>query len=143
MKDNTPVQHSDTLLVSIASRAMWLTDQFEITFDQAMLVITEQRLALNSNDAEKPLELEPDIDDSLSDTTQVEQDRAGADRLKVQRIGSNNSSGCVGVSWNKESEKWVAYITKSGKHYHLISTNNWWDAVCARKAAEIEHGFHV
>lgn len=47
----------------------------------------------------------------------------------------NNTSGITGITWNKKSQKWIAYIMRK----HLGSFNNFEDAVKARKQAEEKH----
>lgn len=53
-----------------------------------------------------------------------------------KRISSRNTSGTTGVSFNKACNKWVAYIRKDGKLYHLGTFANIDDAIYARKQAE-------
>ena len=54
-----------------------------------------------------------------------------------------NTSGHLGVSWNKNAEKWEARISVEGGVYkHLGHFNVLEDAVSARQAANIEHGYH-
>lgn len=53
---------------------------------------------------------------------------------------SDNTSGVVGVFWNKQTKKWSANIVL--KTVHLGSFNSFDEAVAARKAAEVEYGFH-
>lgn len=47
-------------------------------------------------------------------------------------MNQNNKSGVTGVRWNKEAQKWVAYIMRK----HLGTFNSFEDAVKARKRAE-------
>ena len=47
-------------------------------------------------------------------------------------LQQNNESGVTGVRWNKEAQKWVAYIMCK----HLGTFNSFEDAVKARKRAE-------
>ena len=47
-------------------------------------------------------------------------------------LQQNNESGVTGVRWNKEAQKWVAYIMRK----HLGTFNSFEDAVKARKRAE-------
>jgi hypothetical protein len=54
----------------------------------------------------------------------------------------NNTSGCVGVSWVKRQKRWVAHIKRRGEHLHLGFHRTFEDAVAARKAAEIQIGYH-
>jgi hypothetical protein len=56
-------------------------------------------------------------------------------------IRADNSSGVRGVSWNRKSCKWMAYINKHGIHYHLGYFDTFGEAKAARIAAEIRlHG---
>ena len=50
---------------------------------------------------------------------------------------SNNTSGVVGVVWDKTRKKWAARIKKEGIHYNLGRYKEKEDAVRARKEAEI------
>lgn len=54
---------------------------------------------------------------------------------------SDNKSGVVGVRWNTQMKKWTAYIVL--KTLYLGSFDSFEGAVAARKAAEVEHGFHA
>lgn len=57
---------------------------------------------------------------------------------------SNNTSGHVGVSWEKSREKWEAYIKLNKKKKFLGYYDDIEDAVKARLKAEIEYfGFNV
>lgn len=51
-------------------------------------------------------------------------------------IPSNNSSGCLGISWNKEKRKWEAYIQSNKKFKRLGYFEKLEDAIVARKGAE-------
>ena len=57
-------------------------------------------------------------------------------------IPKNNSSGVVGVCWNKPSKKWQAQIRVNGKQIHLGGHLRKEDAIQARKEAERKYGFH-
>ena len=61
---------------------------------------------------------------------------------KNSRMPKNNTSGHVGVNFNKQSGKWKAYIKVSGKWVYLKTYANIEDAIAARQAAEIKYGFH-
>ena len=54
-------------------------------------------------------------------------------------ISSNNTSGTVGVHWNKTHNKWMAYIGINGKQKYLGLFNKKEDAIEARRQAEIEY----
>jgi hypothetical protein len=73
--------------------------------------------------------------ENLRDVTQQENN-------KNKRKQSNNTSGHVGVYWHKRTEKWVARIWVDGVQKNLGRFNVLEDAVAARQAASIKHGFH-
>lgn len=54
----------------------------------------------------------------------------------------NNVSGAVGVSWAAREERWKAAITLEQKQICLGYFKNYWDAVLARKFAEVDYNFH-
>lgn len=54
---------------------------------------------------------------------------------------SHNSSGHIGVSWERRRNKWRAHITKNGKMVAIGEFAYIEDAITARKAAEIK--FHT
>ncbi|MEO0449071.1 MAG: HNH endonuclease signature motif containing protein [Pseudomonadota bacterium] len=58
------------------------------------------------------------------------------------RMRDSNTSGVTGVSFHKQRGRWQAYITVNNKAQNLGHFDNKDDAIAARKAAEIEHGFH-
>lgn len=67
-----------------------------------------------------------------------------ASRLENARncfLQKNNTSGNVGVYWDKKREKWQSLIRVEGKlislGYHAMKE----DAIQARKKAELEYGF--
>ena len=49
---------------------------------------------------------------------------------------SDNTTGVMGVSWDKERNKWRAMICFHGKSIHIGMYDNFDEAVIARKAAE-------
>ena len=54
----------------------------------------------------------------------------------------NNSSGITGVYWYKSTEKWLAKIRFNDKMIHLGYFEDFFEACCARRSAEIKYGFH-
>lgn len=58
-------------------------------------------------------------------------------------IPSNNTSGHIGVYWNKRLGRWLATIKVGGRDIYLGCFIEIADAVAARKAAEVRHGFHA
>lgn len=59
-----------------------------------------------------------------------------------KRASSRCKSGCNGVTWCKQREKWLANIRIFDKTLNLGRYDDKNDAIAARKAAEIKHGFH-
>ena len=53
-----------------------------------------------------------------------------------------NTSGHIGVSWHIGTQKWCARIEVNGKRKHLGYFNVLEDAVAARQAASVKHGYH-
>lgn len=66
----------------------------------------------------------------------------GAENNKNQSIRSDNTSGVVGVCWHRKASKWSAQIKVGGNNFHLGLFTEKHEAIAARKAAEISHGFH-
>lgn len=54
-----------------------------------------------------------------------------------------NSSGVAGVMFHKAAGKWLAKIMVDYRTVHLGLFQQFDDAVAARKAAEVEYGFHA
>ena len=65
-----------------------------------------------------------------------------AENSKNRPIQKNNTSGHVGITWDKFTSKWVAQIGIKGKMIRLGRHPNIEDAIAARQAAEVEYGFH-
>lgn len=74
--------------------------------------------------------------DNLRDVPQGE-------NAKNQRRRSNNTSGVTGAYWDADRKKWAASISlPGGKCVALGRYDKLADAAAARKAAEVEYGFH-
>lgn len=58
------------------------------------------------------------------------------------KIRSDNTSGVVGVYWNNQFNRWECYINKLGKRKYLGRHQDFFEAVCVRKSAELTFGFH-
>lgn len=65
-----------------------------------------------------------------------------ADNHKNQKKYISNSSGITGISWNSNAGKWQCSIQSSNKSIYLGLYGHIFDAVCARKNAEIKYEFH-
>jgi hypothetical protein len=53
-----------------------------------------------------------------------------------------NTSGITGVHWHKRDLQWRASIKIDGKSKNLSSFEDYFEACCARKSAELRFGFH-
>ena len=62
--------------------------------------------------------------------------------MRNAQMNKNNTSGVLGVYWVKKRLKWISRINFNGRTHHLGEFNSFPDAVCTRKAAEKEHGYH-
>lgn len=68
-----------------------------------------------------------------------------ADRVKNTRNArkrSDNKSGVTGVSWAKSKCKWVSNIASNGRQISLGSFFDKFEAIAARKSAEVRLGYH-
>ena len=65
-----------------------------------------------------------------------------AENQKNRSTPSNNSSGHIGVYWSKRDQVYFSQININGKLTFLGNFKNKKDAIAARKAAEIENGYH-
>ena len=62
--------------------------------------------------------------------------------MKNTPLRLTTSSGHVGISWHSQSKKWQANIGSGRSYYYLGLFADINDAIAARKAAEVKHGFH-
>jgi hypothetical protein len=65
-----------------------------------------------------------------------------AENHKNRPAGENNSSGCVGVHWRSDRQKWQARIFVDGKSRSLGLYENKDSAISARAQASKIHGYH-
>lgn len=69
-------------------------------------------------------------------------DVSPAENSKNKVASKNNTSGFIGIGWNKASKKWMAYIGSGSGQLHLGLFSDINDAIAARKAAEQALGYH-
>ncbi len=53
-----------------------------------------------------------------------------------------NKSGITGVMWMPRYKKWKSYISSQKKVMALGMHEDFYEAVCTRKSAEVKYGFH-
>lgn len=89
-------------------------------------------------------------EDEIDHINHILDDNRGVNLRKVSRLQNNqnasrrkdNSSGVTGVYWNRKNQRWTAQIVVAGVYNFLGNHPNLFDAICARKSAEIFFGFH-
>lgn len=64
------------------------------------------------------------------------------ENLKNSKRYSSNKTGCTGVSWSKPNKKYAVRIKSVEKYLHLGLYEDFFEACCARKSAEIKHNYH-
>lgn len=58
------------------------------------------------------------------------------------KICKRNKTGIIGLSWHKKSQKYMACINVNYKTNYLGIYEDFFEACCARKSAEIKYNFH-
>ena len=69
-------------------------------------------------------------------------DVSNQENNRNRKLSTTNNSGCVGVLWYKPNNKWVSYIYMNSKRIHLGYFSSFFNAVAARKSADIKYSFH-
>lgn len=62
---------------------------------------------------------------------------------KNMKMPKTNTSGAVGVSFNKRDKRWYAQIKSRMKTIPLGSSKDFFEACCIRKSAEVRYRFHI
>lgn len=65
------------------------------------------------------------------------------DNHRNRGMNCNNTSGCTGVHWHRQSQKWQAQIRVEGRQIYLGLFGEKRVAIATRKQAEKQYGFHV
>ncbi len=65
-----------------------------------------------------------------------------SENRKNLRLIKTNTSGYIGVSWNKDCHKWRATIQADNKKIHLGYFIHLSNAIQVRKTASVKYGFH-
>lgn len=66
-----------------------------------------------------------------------------ADNAKNHPMQKNNTTGVVGVRWDRFKSLWFAGIKVDGNSIYLGRRKDKFEAICLRKSAEIKYGFHA
>ena len=92
----------------------------------------------------KPLDMVDHINhDKLDNRWENLREVSNQENQRNMRVPKDNTSGVVGVSWNKTANRWIASISVDIGLVHLGSFVQFSDAVNARKNAEVLYGFHT
>jgi hypothetical protein len=78
------------------------------------------------------------LDNSLRNLRQV----SPMDNSKNLPKRCDNSSGIIGVYWDKARGLWSSYINHERKRLALGRSADFFEACCTRKSAEVRYGFH-
>lgn len=70
-------------------------------------------------------------------------DSTKEENQKNKSIPANNSTGVIGVYWDKHKGKWTAFANGNGKMIYLGQFDCKLDAIDARKSAESQYGYHA
>lgn len=65
-----------------------------------------------------------------------------AENCRNRGYSPRNTSGHIGVAYDKARDKWTSRLFFNGKQVHFGRHETKSNAVCARKNAEKEYGFH-
>lgn len=89
-------------------------------------------------------ENEIDHINGIRDDNRIQNLRSVTHRVNARNLATpkNNTSGRIGVSWNRRDGKWAARIKNQGRLIYLGYFDSFEDACTAREAAEVEFGFH-
>jgi hypothetical protein len=66
-----------------------------------------------------------------------------SENMQNRKLCSNNTTGIMGVAWNKNNNNWRVRIKHANIFHEVGSFINFLDACCARKSAENRYGFHA
>lgn len=67
---------------------------------------------------------------------------AQKENCKNLSVRKDNASGVMGVSFFKRDGTWQVRVSRDGKYIHLGYFADKFEAICARKSAEIKCGYH-
>jgi len=69
-------------------------------------------------------------------------DVSNVENHRNKKLPITNTSGTIGVYWDRRESKWAATIKVNGKRLSLGRFTLKSDAIAARQQANIQHGFH-
>ncbi len=69
-------------------------------------------------------------------------DVSGSENKRNTPLYRNNKSGICGVLWRKVERRWLATVRNNNKTIHLYYGDDFFEACCRRKSAELKYGYH-
>lgn len=64
------------------------------------------------------------------------------DNARNMKVSSRNKTGVIGVCWDRSREKYKISICANSKSVELGRLDDFFEAVCVRKSAELRYGYH-
>ncbi len=68
---------------------------------------------------------------------------SNSENQKNVALRKSNNTGIMGIHARSDNGKWSVRISDNGVRYTLGSFDDFFEACCARKSAEIKYGFHA
>lgn len=124
-------------------KGYWRTNSKDVDRDGKTVLKLHQEIAKIKYGNYNSKEIFPDHLDRNKDNNKKNNLilKPNKDNMKNRGLSESNTSGKTGVSYDKNKEMYVSYITVGGKRINLGSYEVIEDAIKARKQAEIEYGF--
>ena len=66
-----------------------------------------------------------------------------SENMRNRKKPGNNTSGVVGVYWHRTKKYWGACISVNNRQKDLGCFDSMFDAVCARRSAELKYKYHA
>lgn len=63
--------------------------------------------------------------------------------LRNCKLNKRSKTGLPGVYWARKAGRWIAFISTDNGRLHLGTHTTIFSAACARKSAELKHGYHA
>jgi len=106
---------------------------YAYALDGELYLISMHRLVMNAEDNDKVDHIFHNLNDNRKSKLRLTtHSQNQMNKVKMK----NNTSGVIGVSWDKKHNVWLARISANSKAIHLGSYKKFQDAVDARKEGE-------
>lgn len=107
--------------------------------------VMEHRVIWEMHNGPIPEGMQVDYINHVRDDNRIEKSRlvTGKDNSRNQKLSKINTSGCTGVQFNKEINKWLARIVVDGRERTIGYFETFDEAKSARLARQAKENFHV